>query len=79
MGDLTYLFQEASWYVFSVLCVVFGYAAMKWLINTYLPERYITINHYHNDDLVSSHKIDLQSVEPLVKQLRRIQEGGKNG
>ncbi|WP_217469949.1 hypothetical protein [Photorhabdus akhurstii] len=77
--DLVHLFQGAIWCLFTVFCGVFGYATINWIINTYFPARFITVNHYHNDKLVSSHKVDLHSAEPLVRQLRKIQEEATRG
>lgn len=77
--DLIRYFQEVSWYLFTGMCIVFGYAATRWVLNTYFPERFMTINHYHNDKLVSSHKVDLKAEEPLVRQLRKLHKEGRNG
>lgn len=78
-ADLVLILQEASLFVLTVLCIFFGYAAFRWVLNTYFPERFITINRYHNDELISSHKIDLKTAEPLVRQLRTMQKEGRNG
>lgn len=77
--DLIHYFQEVSWYLLTGMCIVFGYVITRWVLNTYFPERFMTINHYHNDKLVSSRKVDLKSEEPLVRQLRKLNNGGKNG
>ncbi|KJO32783.1 hypothetical protein SR86_12450 [Enterobacter hormaechei subsp. xiangfangensis] len=72
--DLVHYFQEVSWYIFTGMCIVFGYAGTRWFLNTYFPERFMIINRYHNDELVSSHKVDLKAEEPLVRQLRELQK-----
>lgn len=72
--DLVHYFQEVSWYIFTGMCIVFGYAGVRWVLNTYFPERFMIINHYHNDELISSHKVDLKAEEPLVRQLRELQK-----
>lgn len=77
--NLIHYFQEVSLYLFTGMCMIFGFAATRWILNTYFPERFMTINHYHNDKLVSSHKVDLQAEEPLVRQLRKLHKGRKNG
>ncbi len=77
--DLIHLFQIISWFLFTVLCAVFGYAATRWISSTYFPERFITLNRYHNNKLISSHKIDLQSAEPLVQQFREAQKDVNSG
>ena len=77
--DLVHYFQEVCWYLFTGMCIIFGYAAVRWVLNTYFPDRFMTINHYHNDVLVSSHKVDLKDAEPLVRQLRNLQKRNENG
>ena len=72
--ELIHYIQEVSLCVFTGLCIVFGYAATRWCLNTYFPERYMTINHFHNDELISSQKVDLKNEEPLVRQLRKIRK-----
>ncbi|WP_147196005.1 hypothetical protein [Pantoea sp. CCBC3-3-1] len=66
--------QGLSWIPLTAFCAVFGYAAVRWIGNTFFPERYVTLNRYHNDRLISSVQIDVKSAEPLVEQLRKIRE-----
>ncbi|MBA0190052.1 hypothetical protein [Pectobacterium odoriferum] len=78
-ADLIHYLQEMSWYLLTGMFIVFGYAATRWVLNKYFPARLMTINHYHNDKLISSHEVDLKSEEPLVRQLRKLHKGGENG
>lgn len=78
-AELVHYIQEVSWYILVGFCIIFGYAGTRWCLNTYFPERFMTINHYHNNELVSSHKVDLEDEEPLVRQLRAIQKRGDRG
>lgn len=83
IADLNYLIdfvQKISWIPFTVFCFFFGFAAVRWIGNTFFPERSVTLNRYHEDKLIASYEIDLRSAETLVSQLRKTKndKGGRN-
>ena len=67
---IIHIFQEASWWLLTGMCMILIYTVIRWFLSTYFPHRFITVNHYHNKKLVSKHQIDLKSSELLVSQLR---------
>ncbi len=78
--DFISLIQLLSWVSFSVLASVFGYALVKWLLNIVWPVRYVTVNHFHNGELIDTAQVDLKSSTSLVKQLKELErrrEGGR--
>lgn len=74
LPHLIQILQGISWIPFTALCAVFGYAAVRWIGNTFFPERYVTLKRFHNDKLISTVQIDVKSAETLVEQLRKIRE-----
>lgn len=68
------ILQGLSWIPLTAFCAAFGWAALRWIGNTFFPKRYVTLNRYHNGKLISSVKIDVKSAEPLVEQLRKVSE-----
>lgn len=74
LSYLIQILQGFSWIPLTAFFAVFGYAAVRWIGNTFFPERFVTLNRYHNDRLISTVQIDVKTAEPLVEQLRKIGE-----
>lgn len=75
---IIHIFQEVSWWMLTGMCMILIYTVIRWMLNTYFPHRFVVINHFHNQKLVVSHKIDLKSSELLVNQLKNNKnEAGK--
>ena len=79
LDHIIQLLQGISWILLTAFCAFFGYAATRWVGNTFFPERNVIINRYHNQKLIHSFKIDIKSAEPLVEQLRKISKDEKYG
>lgn len=71
--EFTDMLHILSWLSFTVLSSIFGYVSVRWLINLIWPVRYVTVNHFHNGELISSEKLDLESATPLVRQLKEME------
>ncbi|ATC78642.1 hypothetical protein R2242_08255 [Proteus mirabilis] len=71
---IIHIVQDASWLVLTSMCMILIYTVVRWVLSTYFPHRFVIINHFHNNKLVVSHKIDLKSSELLVNQLKNNKE-----
>lgn len=76
--DFINLFTILCWVSFTTFSFIFGYASFRWILNLVWPVRFMTINHYHNDELIKTSKVDLKSGTPLVTQLRKMRKGSND-
>lgn len=77
--EITDMLYIVSWLSFTVLASIFGYVSIRWVINLIWPVRYVTVNHFHDGELVASNKLDLESATPLVRQLKEIERQRSHG
>ncbi|MBN5214096.1 MULTISPECIES: hypothetical protein [Serratia] len=69
--DLVHVFFAVCWIAFIVIAGVFSYAFFKWISYSIWPIKTVTVNHFHNGELMESRELDLTSKEFLVRQLKK--------